>query len=222
MGEMIELTAADGHSLAAYRAEPEGTTKGGVVVVQEIFGVNQHIREVADGYAAAGYLAVAPAVFDRVKRDVELTYTPEGIQDGLALKDRIGWDDVLRDVAAAAQEAAAGGRVGVVGYCWGGSVAWLSACRLVGIAAAIGYYGGQIKLFMDEKPAVPTLLHFGERDGSIPLDDAKAVAAAHPDVAVHFYDAEHGFNCDHRGQYDAAAAAQARERSLAHFAAHLG
>lgn len=218
MGENIALKASDGHELAAYVAEPEGTPRGGIVVIQEIFGVNSHIRAVADGFAADGYRAVAPALFDRVERAVELGYEEDGRNRGRSIRAEIGWDEALRDIAAAI-DSLSGLKTGVVGYCWGGSLAWLSATRLDGIAASVCYYGGQIYDFREENPNCPVLMHFGSEDGSIPIDRVEAIQSVHLDIPVHVYEgAGHGFNCDQRGSYDAQAAAKARERTMAFLA----
>jgi carboxymethylenebutenolidase len=222
MGEMIKLQASDGFALGAYRAEPQGTPKGGVVVLQEIFGVNGHIQRVADGYAGAGYVAIAPKLFDRVRPDIELGYTPDDMQQGIALKGQSQTDAALLDIDAARAALANVGKVGVVGFCWGGFLAWLSATRLPGFAAAVSYYGGGIGGVATETPRCPVLLHFGERDKHIPLSDVEAVRQAHPDLAqAHVYPADHGFNCDERAAYDAESARIARERTLAFFAQHL-
>jgi carboxymethylenebutenolidase len=217
----VELQAADGHRFAAHVARPAGPPKGAVVVVQEIFGVNSHVRGVADGYAADGYLAIAPALFDRVERGVELGYTDADIGRGRALRTATGDEKPLLDVQAAMAHVAPGLKVGIVGYCWGGLVTWLSACRLDGLAAAVVYYGGGVPGQATLSPRCPVLAHFGERDGAIPLDTVRAFGAAQPNVELHLYDAGHGFNCDQRGSYDAGAAAKARERTLAFFAKHL-
>jgi len=222
MGKSIEITARDGNRLSAYLAEPEGKARGGVVIVQEIFGVNSHIRSVADRYAAAGYLAVAPAMFDRVQRGYETGYTQEDIQAGVALMKQIDWDQATSDVAAAIDAVKHAGKVGVVGYCWGGAVAWASAARLNGIAAAVPYYGGAIPALINEKPKCPVMLHFGEKDASIPLEKAKEVAAAHPEATVFYYSAGHGFNCDQRGSYDPEASRVAFERTLEFLSKHVG
>jgi carboxymethylenebutenolidase len=222
MGKTIELTAADGHRLNAYVAEPATAPRAAVVVVQEIFGVNSHIRSVADGYAAAGYLAIAPALYDRVERNYETGYAQDEIQRGAAIKPKIGWDKAMADVTAALEAVKKAGKVGIVGYCWGGTVTWLAAARVPGLAAAASYYGGQVPEFIGEQPRCPVMFHFGEKDASIPLEKAKAVAAAHPEAIAHFYPAGHGFNCDQRGSYDALAARVARERTLEFFAKHLG
>jgi carboxymethylenebutenolidase len=222
MGKTIDLTAADGHRLNAYVAEPAAVPRAAVIVVQEIFGVNSHIRSVADGYATAGYLAIAPAMFDRVERNYETGYAPAEIERGRDAMQKIGWDQAMADVGAALGVAKKTGKVGIVGYCWGGTVTWLAAARVPGLAAAVSYYGGGVPNFIDEKSRCPVMFHFGEKDASIPLDKAKAVAAAHPEAIAHFYPAGHGFNCDQRGSYDALAARVARERTLEFFAKHLG
>jgi carboxymethylenebutenolidase len=222
MGKMIELTAADGHRLAAYLAEPAGTPRGAVVVVQEIFGVNSHIRSVADGYAADGYLAIAPALFDRVQRDFQSGYTQADMEAGFGLMQKVSWEQATADVTAALNAVRHAGKVGIVGYCWGGAVTWVSAARVSGLAAAVPYYGGAIPSLIGEKPACPTMLHFGETDPWIPLDKAKEVAAAHPEVTAWFYPTDHGFNCDQRGSYNADAATLARSRTLEFFRKHVG
>ena len=219
-GETMQLTAADGHALDAYLARPDGTPSAGMVVIQEVFGVNSHIRAVTEGYAAEGYLAVAPALFDRVARGVELGYAGEDLTRGRELRAEVGWDRAMEDIAAAMATVAEAGPTGVVGYCWGGSLAYLAACRL-GPAAAVGYYGGQIADFLDETPGSPLLLHFGEKDAFIEPEQVAAVRAAHPDVPVHLYPAGHGFNCTERGDYHPESARLALERSLAFFAEHL-
>jgi carboxymethylenebutenolidase len=223
MGEMLTLTSEDGHQLAAYRAGPPGPPRGGVVIIQEIFGVNRHIRGVTDGYAADGYLALAPALFDRVERDVTLGYAASDIEQGRALRSKISTDDAVRDVRAAVRELSrSGARVGVVGYCWGGTLAWLAATRIDGVAAAVGYYGGGIADAVEEQPACPVLLHFGETDASIPKEHYETVRRRHPSLPVHVYPAGHGFNCDERASYDAASARLARERTLTFLREHVG
>jgi carboxymethylenebutenolidase len=219
---MIDLKAADGHSFKAYVADPAGKPRGAIVVVQEIFGVNSHIRAVTDGYAADGYLAIAPAMFDRVQRGYESGYSQPEIQAGIALMQKVSWDDAMRDVSAAMEAVKHAGKVGIVGYCWGGAVAWAAAARVTRLAAAVPYYGGAIPSLSGEQPRCPTMLHFGEADASIPIEKARAVASAHPDVTTHFYAAGHGFNCDQRGSYDAQAAKLARERTLEFFRKHVG
>jgi carboxymethylenebutenolidase len=222
MGKMIELNASDGHKLAAYRADPAGKPRGGVVVIQEIFGVNSHIRSVADGYAADGYLAIAPAMYDRAQRGYETGYAQEDIQAGVAIMQKLNWDNTMLDVKAALEAVKAAGKVGIVGYCWGGTVAWVAAARVAGLACAAPYYGGSIPNFIGEKPKCPVMFHFGEQDQSITLEQAKKVAAAHPEASTHYYPAGHGFNCDQRDSYNAASAKLARERTVEFFRKHIG
>ena len=223
MGSMTELKAADGHKLAAYRAEPAGKARGAVVVIQEIFGVNTHIRSVADGYAADGYLVIAPAMFDRVQRNYDTGYSQPEIQAGIALMQKLDWKEAMQDAAAALETVKSAGKVGIVGYCWGGTVTWVAAARLSGLACAAPYYGGGMPGFIGEKPKCPTMCHFGEQDQSPTLAQAKAIAAAHPEITAHYYvGAGHGFNCDQRGSYNAEASKLARERTLQFFRQHVG
>ena len=223
----ITLTAADGFKSSAYVAEPSGTPKGAVVVLQEIFGVNSHIRGVADGYAAAGYLAVAPSTFDRVERDIQLGYTADDMTAGMRLKsgvEALPTPGVLQDIQAAVDYAAKAGKVGIVGYCWGGLLVWRSAEQVRGLSAAVAYYGGGMTVGSEPSrhPAVPTMAHFGDQDAHISVESVKALEHAHPEVEVHLYAANHGFNCDQRGSWNAGAAATALERSLYHFGKHVG
>jgi carboxymethylenebutenolidase len=222
MGRNIELKASDGFTLSAYRADPAGTPRGGIVIAQEIFGVNSHMRSVCDGYAADGYVAVAPALFDRVEKSIDLGYTPPDIARGRELKARATTEAALRDISAARDSIAASGRFAVMGYCWGGFIAWMSAARLSGLACAVPYYGGGILEAGGEQPRCPLMGHFGERDAAIPVAGVRELAAAHPESQIFFYDAEHGFNCDQRKSYDASAAKLARERTLGFFRKHVG
>ncbi len=227
MGKFIDLKAADGFSFPAYLAQPQGKARGAVVVLQEIFGVNSHIRQVTDGYAADGYLAIAPATFHRVEQGVDLGYTADDISAGAALKAKVEAlpaPGVLQDVQAAIDYAAQAGKVGIVGYCWGGLLTWRAACLLGGLSAAVPYYGGGSTLPAEiaRKPKVPVMAHFGDQDQHITMDTVRAFEQAHPEVEVHVYAANHGFNCDQRGSYNAGAAATARERTLDHFRRHLG
>lgn len=215
--ETIKLGA-----ISAYHVRPEGKPRGGIVVVQEIFGVNPHIRSVADKFASQGYEVLAPAFFDHVERGVELGYNPEGIAQGREHVGKIGWDTPLADVRAAVETLQSAGKVGVVGYCWGGSIAYLAAARVPGLSAAVGYYGGQIAKFASEAPRVPTLLHFGDKDKGIPLSDVEQIKSAQPGVEIHVYHADHGFNCDVRASYDEPSAKQALERTLGFFEKNLG
>ncbi len=230
MGHFVDLKAADGFTFPAYVAEPAGKPRGAIVVLQEIFGVNSHIRSVVDGYAADGFLAVAPSTFHRVQPGVDLGYTEGDMGQGFGLKtavEALPTPGVMQDIEAAIKYARTGsdnGKVGIVGYCWGGLLAWRSACTLPDLSAAVCYYGGGMTSAEESarKPGCPVLAHFGDQDHWIALDTVEAFKAAHPEVEVHVYAANHGFNCDQRGSHDASAAKQARERSLAFFAKHLG
>jgi carboxymethylenebutenolidase len=226
MGNLIDLKASDGFTFPAYVAQPAGKPKAGIVVLQEIFGVNSHIRSVADGYAAQGYLAVAPSTFHRVKHGVDIGYGPEDMAVGFALKtavEALAKPGVMHDIEAAIGHAAQAGKVGIVGFCWGGLLTWRSACTLDGLSAAVPYYGGGMTT-PDEvarQPKVPVLAHFGDQDHWISLESVEAFKKAHPEVEVHVYHAHHGFNCDQRGSYDEPSAKLARERTLAFFGKHL-
>lgn len=221
MSEHITLHASDGQALGAYVAQPEADPIATLVVVQEIFGVNAHIRSVADGYAKDGFLAVAPALFDRIEPNMELGYEGADMQTARSFIPKLNIDKSLADVAAAVDFCTATGKkVGVIGYCYGGTMAWLAACRLP-IAAAVGYYGGRIAQFAAETPAVPVMLHFGSQDAHIPAEEVEKVQSLHPEVEIYWYDAGHGFNCDARASYNAPAAHQARARSLAFLMKHL-
>ncbi|MDP3752345.1 MAG: dienelactone hydrolase family protein [Polaromonas sp.] len=229
MGKFIDLKAADGFVFPAYVAEPAGKPKAAVVVLQEIFGVNSHIRSVADGYAAAGYLAVAPATFHRVQPGVDLGYTEADMNAGFALKtavEALPAPGVLHDLQAAINHAAqtTGGKVGVVGYCWGGLLTWRAACSLSGLSAAAPYYGGGMTVGDEpaRPPACPVMVHFGNQDHWIPMDTVEAFKKAQPGLEVHVYEANHGFNCDQRGSYNEAAATLAKQRTLEFFAKYLG
>ncbi|MGH8668835.1 MAG: dienelactone hydrolase family protein [Burkholderiales bacterium] len=222
MGTMIELTAADGHRLAAYRADPPGKPRGAIVVIQEIFGVNSHIQQVADGYAADGYLAIAPALFDRVQKNVDLGYSPEDIAKGREIRGKVTNDMALKDTEAAIKAVLKAGKVGIVGYCWGGLITWLAAAKLSGLSAAVPYYGGGILDNADLQPRVPLMGHFGDKDAHIPVDGVRKLAEKHKKHPIFIYSADHGFNCDQRGSYNAPAAKQARERTLEFFRKHIG
>ncbi|HZD50880.1 MAG TPA: dienelactone hydrolase family protein [Silvibacterium sp.] len=222
MSEQVCLRADDGHELDAYVARPEGEPIAGLVVVQEIFGVNSHIRSVADSYARDGFLAVAPALFDRYERGVELGYEDADMQKARSFFPKLDIDAAVRDTAAALDYARGqtNKKCGVIGYCFGGTIAWLAATRLRA-DAAVGYYGGQIATFANEQPRCPVMLHFGRKDQHIPKEEVDTIAKAHPEVEIYWYDAGHGFNCDARSSYDAGSAKLARERSLEFLARHL-
>jgi carboxymethylenebutenolidase len=221
MGETLKLTAKDGVTISAFKAVPAGKPKGAMVVLQEIFGVNHHIKSVTDRYAAQGYLSIAPALFDRVGKGIELDYTQDDITKGADIRSKTKLDDTLADIEAAVKAVASPGPVGVVGYCWGGTLAYASACRVPGIKAAVGYYGGGIAAMLGEKPKVPVILHFGEKDKHIPMSDVNTIKQAFPSMPVYVYDADHGFNCDERGSHDKASADLALKRTLAFFGEHL-
>jgi carboxymethylenebutenolidase len=222
LSETIKLKAADGHEFGAYVARPAGTPIGALVVVQEIFGVNAHIRSVADGYAKDGFLAVAPALFDRFEPGVELSYAGEDMQKAMSFVPQLNMEWSVADTAAALDyvRKETGKKSGVIGYCFGGTIAWLSSARL-NPDAAVGYYGGHIIHFANETPKCPIILHFGKQDTHIPAEGVEKVQQAHPEVQVYWYDAGHGFNCDARASFDAPSAKLARERSLAFLKQHL-
>lgn len=222
MGKTIQLEASDGHALDAYVAEPSAAPRGLIVVVQEIFGVNSHIRSVADGYAADGYLAIAPSMFDRVQKHYESGYSQPEIGAGVEIMKKLDWSNAALDVGAALRHGGSAGKAGIVGYCWGGAVAWFAAARVPGLSAAVCYYGGSIPSLIAEQPRCPVMLHFGEADHSLPVEKAREVAAQHPEATTYYYAAGHGFNCDQRASYDAAAATMARQRTLEFFRRHVG
>ena len=223
MSETVRLKASDGHELDAYVSSPTETPLAGLVVIQEAFGVNRHIRSVADSYAKDGFLAIAPALFDRIERGVKLGYEGTDRQKGIALSRQSKPEDAVTDVAAAlgyVREHTAK-KCGVIGYCFGGTMAWLAATRL-DLGAAVGYYGGHIAHFAQENPRCPVMLHFGTLDKHIPKEDIDRVQTAHPDVQIFCYEADHGFNCDDRASYNAVAAKRSRDRSLEFLRKHLG
>lgn len=217
MGEFTTLMARDGHEFGAYLAKPDGAAKGALIVVQEIFGVNSHIRAVADAYAKAGYLTIAPCLFDRIRRGIELGYSPAEIQEGIGYMLQVKPAQFLADLAASLNVVKHAGRVGIVGYCWGGTLAYVAACELP-VAGAISYYGGSISQYLDKKPKVPVIYHFGEKDSHIPLEAIDKIKAVHPEGVYHLYPAGHGFNCTERADFHPASAKLALERSLAFLA----
>ena len=222
MGDQISIKMQDGFELSAYRSMPSAQSKGVVVVIQEIFGVNAHIREVADGYAAQGYSAIAPALFDRIERDIELGYAEADMGKGIELAFQgLEMAQTMQDLQSVVDYGAAQGAVGVVGFCFGGLLTYLSACQLKGVSAASSYYGGGIAGVLDNQPKCPLIMHFGELDAHIPMTDVDKIKEANPRIPVHVYDADHGFNCDHRASYSEQAAELALQRTLAHFDQHL-
>ena len=222
MGQDIKLTASDNFQLGGYRADPVTAPKAAVVVIQEIFGVNHHIRAVCDRFAGNGYVAIAPAIFDRIEPNFQSGYSPEEVAVARKFVANPDWAAMLRDSQAAIDAAKDVGPVGIIGFCLGGSVAYAAATKLSGLSAAIGYYGGAIVRFADDAPKVPTQLHFGEKDAGIPLGDVDIIRAKRPDLEIHVYPgAQHGFNCDERASYDPASSGIAKQRSLDFFARHL-
>jgi carboxymethylenebutenolidase len=222
MGQDIKLTASDGFQLGGYRADPTGTPKAAIVVIQEIFGVNHHIRAVCDRVAGAGYVAIAPAIFDRIEPDFQCGYSPDEIAVARKFVANPDWAAMLLDTQAAVDAVKSVGPVGIIGFCLGGSIAYVAATKLSGLSVAVGYYGGAVVRFADDKPKVPTQLHFGEKDAGIPLTDVETIKAKRPDVEVFIYPgAQHGFHCDERASYDKTSADIAWPRSLGFFAKHL-
>ena len=222
MGEPITLKSQAGE-IGAYLAVPGGKPKGGIVVIQEIFGVNHHIKAVTDKFASDGYIALAPAFFDHIKKGVELGYTPDTIAEGRKFVTELGVDKAVQDVQAAIDELKKRGatKVGVTGFCWGGTITWLAATRLKP-DAAVAYYGGGIHGTKNEKPQVPTMMHFGDKDMHIPMTHVNEIRKLHPEVQVFDYPADHGFHCDERGSWDAAASKQAMARTMEFFKKHVG
>jgi len=219
----MKITAQDGHAFSAYCARPQGTPRGGLIVIQEFFGVNGHIRRVCDQYAADGYLALSPAIFDRVERDVELGYDEAGMNKGRDLRAKLDLADCMLDIQATIDTAASAGKVAALGYCWGGSLAYIAAARLNGLSCAIGYYGAQIAAHVNETPRIPVMLHYAEKDEYLPQSDIEKVRAAHPSIVIYQYPGtEHGFNCDDRRFYEPKSAAIARERTLAFLGQNVG
>ncbi len=224
MGERIRLTASDGFTLNAYRALPEGQPRGGVVVIQEVWGLNNWVRSVVDRYARHGYLAVAPAMFDRVEFGYESdSYTPEQFEIIGGLLKKFDHRTALLDVAAAIEAAKAGGKVGTTGYCFGGAVSWRAAHHGMGLSAASGYYGGGVPNYIDLAPTIPLEMHYGDQDKGIPLEQIEALKARYPEVGIHVYAAGHGFcNSDRPGNFNEAACTKASARTLDFFRKHLG
>lgn len=221
LGKHFSLTTTDDHSLGAYRADPAGKPKGALVVAQEIFGVNSHIRNVCDRLAAEGYVAVAPALFDRFVRDFQSGYSPDEVAHARTYLGKIDWPKMLLDIQAGIDEVKPVGPVGVIGFCLGGSAAFLSATRLIGLKAAVAFYGGQIVKFADEKPKCPVQMHFGETDASIPMSDVEIVKQKRPDCEIYTYPAGHGFYCDERASFHDPSATLAWQRTVAFLDKHM-
>ena len=222
MGTDLKLTAADGHSLDAYRADPDGDVRGGVVIIQEIFGVNDDIRETVDNFAKQGYVAIAPALFDRSEREAVLEFNEDGMAKGRALKGELDWDDVVKDVNAAVAQIDDAGKIGIVGFCMGGSVAWFAAANSP-VSAAVCYYGGDILAHETLSPNCPVMFHWGAEDHGIPLDGVHKVEAANPGIPSFIYEgAGHGFSCSRRGSYHKEAAGVAMGRTLEFLSENIG
>ena len=223
MGKHFTLTASDNFKLGAYRADPAGKAKGGIVLIQEIFGVNHHIRAVCDRLAGEGYTAVAPAVFDRKQPNFESGYSPDEIANARKFVANPDFNAMLRDMQAAINELKPNSPVGIMGFCMGGTISFLAACKLNGLSAAVCYYGGQIAKNADEKPKVPTQMHFGEQDASIPMSDVEMIKQKRGgDCEIYVYpNAQHGFHCDERGSYNAEAAKLAWQRAMAFLGKHV-
>jgi carboxymethylenebutenolidase len=220
---IMKITANDGHEFSAYCARPQGVPRGGLIVIQEFFGVNGHIRRVCDQYAADGYLTVSPAIFDRVERDVELGYDEAGMNKGRELRAKLDLAKCMADIQATIDASASAGKVAALGYCWGGSLAYIASARLTGLDCAIGYYGAQIAAHASESPRAPVMLHYAEKDEYLPQADIEKVRTAQPSVIIYQYPGtEHGFNCDDRRFYEPKSAAIARERTLSFLGKHLG
>jgi len=221
MGEFTTLMARDGHEFNAWLAAPPGPARGAIVIGQEIFGVNRHIRRVTDAYAAAGYVAIAPCLFDRVRRGIELGYSDKEKQEGRGTRLRIPKEKTMLDLTACINVVRHAGRVAAIGYCWGGTLAYLAACELP-VACAVSYYGGQIaKEHLGKAPRRPVMYHFGEKDPHIPLADIEKIRAVDTTGIFHLYPADHGFNCEERTEYDPPSAELALDRTLAFLVAHL-
>jgi len=222
LGQKLTLTTSDKHTLGAYRADPAGQPKGAIVVIQEIFGVNHHIRAMCDRFAGIGYAAIAPAVFDRFVRDFECGYTPDEIAHARSYLGNLNFDNMMKDITAALDNVKGVGPAGIVGYCMGGTASFLGACRVPGFKAAVTYYGGMIGKFADEKPKCPLMMHFGEKDEGIPMATVEDIKKKQPQAETFTYpDAPHGFACDERGSFRAEARDVAWKRTTDFFAKHL-
>ena len=221
MGEIINATASDGHEFDIYLAQSKGSPRGGIVLIQEIFGVNNHIKIVAERFSSNGYLVGAPSLFDRVQPDIQLGYSTEDVIRGKELKDNLGNEKPLTDIIATLNIVRSAGRVAVVGYCWGGTLAWLSACHVDGFNAAISYYGGGIGQLLSIEPKCPSIFHFGEQDHAIPVAEINSLRQAHPECPIYLYPAGHGFNCEQRDSFHSTSSAIAFERTIQHLDKHI-
>lgn len=222
MSEWIDLTASDGHRVSAYVAHPDGKPVGAVVIAQEVFGVNRHIQDVANGYARDGFLAIAPSFFDRIERGIALGYERPDVERGLALTKQLDVTQTVIDAQAAIDHVRQTGKVGMVGYCWGGTTSWICAAQTSGLAASVCYYGGGIIANGALVPRCPVMIYWAELDTIIPIDKARDFIASHPAIEHHTYPADHGFNCNLRGSYHEPSATLAKTRTLAFLRRHLG
>ena len=221
MGESIKATASDGHAFDIYLAQSKGSPRGGIVLIQEIFGVNNHIKSVAERFSSNGYLVGAPSLFDRVQPNILLGYSTEDVIRGKELKNNLGNEKPLIDIIATLNIVRSAGRVAVVGYCWGGTLAWLSACQVDGFNAAISYYGAGIGELLSIEPRCPSIFHFGEQDHTIPVAEVNSLRQAHPECPVYLYPANHGFNCEQRDSFHSTSSAIAFERTIQHLAKYI-
>ena len=223
-GTMIKMTMSDGAEIGVYHVEPVGARRGGLVLIQEIFGVTEHIKELCAKFADEGYEVLGPALYDREAPGLQASYSPEDVQKAIKIaRGEHPFDLSIADTQTCIDALKSKGAVFITGFCYGGTVTWAAACRSGNLAAASGYYGGQIALMNDQNPKCPTMLHFGENDHGIPMSDIEKIKAAHPDVQVFVYPGVgHGFNCNHRPDYDAEAAKLAKQRTLELFQANGG
>tara|TARA_B100000989_G_C19356066_1_gene391229 strand:- start:44 stop:709 length:666 start_codon:yes stop_codon:yes gene_type:complete len=213
MNEILEISAKDNHQFSAYISQPLEKPKAGIVIIQEIFGVNAHIKEVTDLYASKGYLCIAPSLFDRIEKNITLNYDEKGVSKGRNLKELCDKDS-LKDIEASISVVSSAGKVGVIGYCWGGSLSWRIGCESSNLSASVCYYGGEIPKLKYLRPKCNVLTHFGEIDKGIPIKDVKIFEKERPEVLSYTYPADHGFNCDHRSQFNKKCADIAHERTL--------
>lgn len=216
MDESIRATASDGHEFDIYLAQSKGSPRGGIVLIQEIFGVNNHIKSVAEKFASSGYLVGAPSLFDRVKPDIQLGHNIEDVTRGKELIEILGNERPLIDIEATLSIVRSAGNVAVVGYCWGGTLAWLSACQVDGFNAAVSYYGGGIGELTSMQPECPSIFHFGEQDHGIPITEINSLKQAHPECPIYIYPAGHGFNCEQRDSFHLTSSKIAFERTIQH------
>jgi carboxymethylenebutenolidase len=221
MGEVIKGTATDGHKFDLYLAQPVCAAKGGIVLIQETFGVNDHIKRVAEDFASDGYLVGAPSLFDRIAPNIELERNPKNISRGKDLKENIGNKNPLLDIASTINIVKSAGNVAIIGYCWGGTLAWLSACQIAGLSAAVSYHGDEVSELTNMYPKCPTILHFGENDPAIPISRVTLFKETHPDCTVHLYPTGHSFNCQQNNNFNLASSKIALERTMEHLAKYI-